>query len=97
MSRLSGATDAIRQIVFEASDDIVLHSIGEDHDLIEDLGLKTLELVSVGLMIEEVFFVAVPDGLFETPLYRTPAALAEWVLRQTVAASYAEARRQRRA
>jgi acyl carrier protein len=95
MSRLHGAIDAIRQIIAQAAD-IPASSFEDDDDLVEDLGLKTLELVSVGLIIEEIFSIAVPDDLFESALYRTPEALAEWAVRQANAASYQEARAQPR-
>jgi acyl carrier protein len=94
MSRIAGATQKVRRIVFEATDDIELEAIGPDDDLKEDLGLNVLELLSVCLIVGDVFGVDVPDGIFETPLYRTPAALAEWVIGQADSASYQEAQRQ---
>jgi acyl carrier protein len=92
MSRIAGATQKIRRIVFEATDDIELEAIGPDDDLKEDLDLNVLELLSVCLIVSDVFGVDVPDGIFETPLYRTPAALAEWVIGQAEEAAWAERR-----
>lgn len=97
MSRLDGAILAVRQAIASATGgDIPLEAIGKDEDLVDDLSLDNLELISVALMLEEVFQVPVSEEIFEQPLYRTPAALAEWLIRKSEEAEWAEVRRQRR-
>jgi acyl carrier protein len=96
MSRLGGAIQACREAIATAAD-LPFGSIGPDEDLIDDLGLDTLELVSVALILEEIFSIPlVPDDLFETPLYRTPVSLAEWCIRKSEEASWTETQRQRK-
>jgi acyl carrier protein len=95
VSRLAGATQAVREAIAAASK-IPLDAIKTDDDLLEDLNLDTLEVVSLGLILEEVFSIEVPDGIFNTPLYRTPSGLAEWCIRKCEEAGWAETQRQRK-
>jgi hypothetical protein len=50
-SRLSGAVQSIRESIAAASE-IAFDAIGADDDLIDDLGLDNLSLVSLGLILE---------------------------------------------
>jgi acyl carrier protein len=95
MSRLDGAILAVREAVAAAST-ISVDAIEPDEDLLDDLGLDNLELISLALILEEVFSIEVPEAIFETALYRTSASLAEWCIRQSEEASWTETRRQRR-
>lgn len=90
--RIDGATLAIRQAIVEVSD-YCLPNVGADDDMIDDLALDELELEGLNLIVEELFGVSVPEDLFRTPLYRTPEAFAEWIIRQAEAQSYAERKR----
>lgn len=94
-SRLSGAVQSIREAIAAAAE-IDFDVIGGDEDLIDDLGLDNLELVSLALIVEEIFAVSVPDNLFQTPLYRTASSLAEWAIRQSDQGAWAESRQARR-
>lgn len=93
--RLAGAILAVRQAVGTACG-IPLESIEPDEDLINDLGMDELECESLGLILDEVFAVVVPIELYRSPLYRTCASLAEWIIRQSEASEWTEARRHRR-
>lgn len=93
--RRQGAIQSIREAIAAASE-IPLESIGPDDDLIEDLNLDNLEIVSLGLILEEIFAIAIPDGLFESALYRTAGAMAEWAIRQSDQAAWQESQRDRR-
>ena len=95
MSRLDGAITAIRKAIATATD-LPLDSIAADDDLADDLCLVELERLSLSLIVEEVFGVVLCDELWTTPLYRTPAAMAEWVIRQAEVNAEVEARRQRK-
>ena len=95
MSRLDGAIQAVRQAVATAST-IPLEAIGPDEDLVDDLSLDDLELISVALILEEVFSIPVSEEIFEQPLYRTPASLAEWLIRKSEEAEWTEVQRQRK-
>lgn len=95
MNRISGAIQAVLEAVAVASD-LPSAAIGPDDDLVDDLHLDELELESLQLILEELFAIEVPDEIWNTPLYRTAGGLAEWVVRHSESASYAEAQRQRR-
>jgi acyl carrier protein len=92
-ARQSRATDAIRQAI-SAATEIRLVTIGEDDDLIDDLAMNSLELESLSLVLEEIFAIQIPaQALYGSPLYRTPSALAEWAIRASDQAAWAEAQR----
>lgn len=93
MSRLPGAIESIRIAVATAAE-IPLDRIGNDDDLAKDLELNPLQILSVCLIVEEIFSISIPDSLLQRAAYRTPAALAEWAIRESNAASYLEAKRQ---
>lgn len=95
MSRLDRAISAIIEAIATAAD-MPAERIAYDDDLIEDLGLKTLELLSLALILEEIFSISIPESIFESPIYRTAASLAEWCIRESERASWAESQRQRR-
>ena len=92
--RLAHAIVAVRDAVFAVST-IPSARILDDDDLVDDLGLDELEFESLGLIISEVFAVDVPDELWHSPLYRTPASLAEWCIRKSDEAAWTETNRQR--
>lgn len=92
-ARQSRATDAIRQAIAAATE-IRLAVIGDDDDLIDDLALNPLELESLSLVLEEIFAIRIPaEALYGSPLYRTPSSLAEWAIRASDQAAWAEAQR----
>jgi acyl carrier protein len=93
--RLPGAIIAVRQAAALAGD-IPIENIGADEDLRDDLVLDALELESLGLILEEIFGIAIPAELWDSPLYRTSSSLAEWLIRKSEEAEWAEARRPRR-
>lgn len=92
MTRLANAIDAIRDAVVTVSD-FDRGAVFDDDDLVDDLALDRVELESLGLILEEVFALSVPDELWSSPLYRTPASLAEWCIRHSDDAAWREARR----
>lgn len=94
-SRLSGAILAVREAV-AAAVGLPVESIEPDEDLILDLSLDELERESLGLVIDEVFAVIIPAELWRSPLYRTPASLAEWLIRKSEEAAWSETRAQRK-
>ena len=89
MTRLVGAILAVRQAIATAAD-IPIDSVPADDDLIDDLCLDELERESLGLIIEELFGVKLHARLWSSPLYRTAAALAEWIIRKSEEAAWAE-------
>ena len=93
--RIAGATDAIRKAIATVTE-MPIERIAADDDLVDDLCLDELEREGLGLIVEEVFGVIIDDALWDSPLYRTPEALAEWVIRQADIAAEAELQRQRR-
>lgn len=95
MTRLSGAITAVRQGIATAAE-IAFDSVGPDEDIVDELNLDELERESLGLILEELFCITIPDGLWKTPLYRTAASLAEWCIRQSALAAEIELQRQRR-
>lgn len=97
VTRLAGAILAVRQAVATATN-LRVDDIPPDDDLINDLCLDELERESFGLIIEEVFgaHVIIPAELWRSPLYRTPASLAEWCIRKSDEASWAETQQQRK-
>lgn len=98
MSRLDAATEAVREaIAFLARPAIALDEIGEDDDLIVDLELDPYQLESLALILEEMFCVSlIPQSLFKSPHYRTASSLAEWLIRQSTAEAWREAKADRR-
>lgn len=97
VTRLVGAIEAVRDAVRASLDrDPIVPWICADDDLINDLGVTAYELESLSLIVEEVFGIELLDDLWRTPLYRTPASLAEWVLRKADEAAWEETQRQRR-
>jgi acyl carrier protein len=95
MTRLAGAIRAVREAVAVAAE-LPIDGIEPDDDLVDDIGLDELERESLGLILETVFNIAIPDELWNSPLYRTPASLAEWCIRKSDEAEWAEVRRQRK-
>ena len=92
-ARLARATDTIRQAIAAATD-IPLATIGEDDDLIDDLRMAMLELESLSLVLEEIFAIRIPiESIYASPMYRTAGALAEWAIRASDQAAWAEAQR----
>lgn len=91
MTRLAGAIEAIQSAVATAAD-IPFASIGPEEDFVDLLGLDNLELISLQLIIEEIFSIRVPDEIFETPRHRCAASLAEWAIRQSDQAAWQEGR-----
>lgn len=94
MSRLDRAIDAVCQAI-ETVSQIPAAKIERDDDFKADIGLDPLELESLGLIIEEIFSIRIdPEHLFASPIYRTPASLAEYCIRHSELASWAESRRE---
>lgn len=91
--RLSRATEAIRDAIAAVST-IPSARILDDDDLVDDLGLDELELESLGLILEEIFGIDVPEEIWGSPLNRTPASLAEWCIRKSNEAAWREVKRQ---
>lgn len=92
-SRLAGAVDAIRGAIASISD-WSAEQILEDDDLADDLLLDELDLEILGLILEEIFAIPeVPEQLWQSPLFRTPASLAEWCIRHSEDAAWREAKR----
>jgi hypothetical protein len=90
--RLARATDCIRDAIAAATG-IPLERISDDDDLIDDLALNPLELEGLGLILDEIFAIRVPGHLWAGPIYRTPGSLAEWCIRASEQAAWAEAQR----
>lgn len=95
VSRLDGARDAVLRAIATAGD-IPIENFGPDEDIVDDLIFDELECESLGLILEEVFGIVVPEELWHSPLYRTAASLAEWCIRQSDLAAEVELQRQRR-
>lgn len=96
MSRLDGAIQAIREAISAATGNgIPAAGIGYDQDIIEEFDLDNLELISLSLILEELFGISIPQAHFESALYRTPASLAEWCIRKSDEAAWRESQRQR--
>jgi acyl carrier protein len=91
VSRLDGAIAAVRQAVATACG-LPLEAIEPDDDFISDICLDSLEIESFCLIVEELFGARVPEELFRTPLYRTAAAFAEWIIERSKHAAWAESR-----
>jgi hypothetical protein len=91
-ARLERAIDALRECIATAAG-IPLEEIGRDDDLIDDLALDEIERESLGLVIEEIFAIQLAETIWRSPLYRSPASLAEWAIRQSDEAAWIEARR----
>lgn len=87
MTRLAGAIQAVRDAVATAAV-LPIDTVADDDDLIDDVGLDEIERESLSLILEEVFAITVPDDLWSSPLYRTPASLAEWCIRRSDQASW---------
>ena len=93
------AVQAVREAIVAASDgDFDLSMVGPDDDLLDDLSLNPLELVSLCLIVEEIFSIDCPDPthLFETAHHRSAASLAEWAIRETDRQAWGELNHQRR-
>jgi hypothetical protein len=95
VSRLEGAIQVVREAVATCAG-LPVDSIEQDEDLVSDLCLDALERESLGLIIDEIFSVIIPVELWRSPLYRTPATLAEWLIRKSEEASWKETQRQRK-
>jgi acyl carrier protein len=95
VTRLANAIETIRGMVAKRAG-FRLDSIGADDDLIDDIGLDEIELESIQLDLEYIFGIKVPDELWSSPLYRTPQSLAEWCIRRSEEAGWAETQRQRK-
>jgi acyl carrier protein len=95
VTRLANAIDAIRDAIATVSE-LPAFSVGKDDDLVDDLGLDGLELEGISLILDEIFAIQVPDELWSSPLYRTPQSLAEWCIRRSEEAGWAETQRQRK-
>jgi acyl carrier protein len=96
MSRLSGAIGSICEAISAAAD-IPIERIDPDDDFIDELAMNALELESLGMIVEEIFAIAIPDDLWRSPIYRTASALAEWAIRQSDQQAWLESQRKRRA
>lgn len=94
--RTRSAVHIVREAVASATDRLALHSIGEDDDILAALHFEPNELESLTLILEEIFSIAVPGVLWRKALYRTPAALAEWLIAESDKAAWIEVRQQRR-
>jgi acyl carrier protein len=95
-SRLAGAILTVREAVASVLE-CPVESVPPDDDLIDDACLDELECESLGLILEEVFGITVPDELWKSCLYRTPTSLAEWCIRTSDNAAWVSCRQQRRA
>lgn len=95
-ARLLGAVDAVSAAIAGALA-INPDRIGPDDDLILDLGMKPIDLESLSLIVDEIFSVQIPEALFKSGLYRTPAALAEWLISRSDERAWQTARAARRA
>lgn len=91
MTRLPHAIEAVRETVATVSK-FKLAQILNDDDLIDDIALDELELESIALILEEIFAISIPDELWSTPLFRTPASLAEWCICRSTEAAWTESR-----
>jgi acyl carrier protein len=92
---VEGATQAVREAVATACN-IPMDAIGADDDVVDDLNLDNLELISLGLILEEIFCVQVPETIFESAMLRTASGLAGWLVRRCEEAEWAEVQRQRK-
>jgi hypothetical protein len=54
--------------------------------------MDELELESLQLIIEEIFAISLSDEIWRSPIYSTPASLAEYCIRKSDEASWAESR-----
>lgn len=91
MTRLAGAIQAVHEAVAAATG-LQVDVIDLDDDLATDLILDSMERESLSLIVEEVFSVTIPEELWNSPLYRSVTGLAEWLVRKTEEASWAESR-----
>lgn len=91
MSRLDGAIQAVRSAIAAASE-IPIDSIGPDEDIVDELSLDDLELISLALILEEVFSIPVPESLFARPQHRCPSSLAQWCIDRSNESEWREAR-----
>lgn len=93
--RLANAIERVRGCIAVAAD-MRSATIGNDDDLVDELGLDELELESLQLMLEEIFAISVPDELWAGSVYRTAASLAEWCIRQSDQAAWEASRQERK-
>ncbi len=63
--------DEIREVVMRVVSDcsgVSEEEIGDDTHLVDDLGLDSIELVQLGLDLEEALDIEVPDSAIQTHL-----------------------------
>lgn len=95
MTRLACAITAISAAVAIVLE-LPIIAIDADDDLVDDLQLDECERESLSLIIDDQFGIVLDEELWSTPLYRTPSALAEWVIRKSEEAAWEETARLRK-